>query len=255
MKHVVLATVIAAIAVSSLAGCTGGGTTSARPSALPSTLPRASTDAAPVSSRTYSQADLEHILNSVNSTLALNGALVTLSAGVHEATTALDGYLANDANPSFTPAACEALLRSDGQLLPQLASAHVIQATLSSSTVNATLITIDSAPLPGSLTSTFSSAQAAQFATCKHVDVALTVDGRSESVQATFTTVPVTTTAGQSFGTTEAFKISGGGGGSTSTDTTLMAVYGNVIIFVSGVDTQSIPTLEKAVNAIVATAG
>jgi hypothetical protein len=75
----------------------------------------------------------------------------------------------------------------------------------------------------------------------------------TNSVAVTFEPVAVTTTANQAIGFTENYS-SVGSTTASSTRTTIEAIDGNLVIFVSGALTQDVPTLEKAVDGVVAAA-
>jgi hypothetical protein len=112
---------------------------------------------------------------------------------------------------------------------------------------------LSGAALPSSLTSHFTARQNAFVRSCNHLSVSQSGADTTNSVAVTFEPVAVTTTANQAIGFTENYS-SVGSTTASSTRTTIEAIDGNLVIFVSGALTQDVPTLEKAVDGVVAAA-
>jgi hypothetical protein len=248
MKKHIAAAIGATVLAASLAACSSG-ISASTPTGSPSARARAS---APVNNRTYVKADLATILNAANNKLALGGEVETRVGTDTEAVDALEALL-DDGTVIFSPAACGRLIRSDAQLVAGLRDSDAISGALSSPQLNVIVTARSGATLPQSLTSHFTTRQNAFVRSCSHLSVSQSGADTTNSVAVTFEPLAVTTTASQAVGFTESYTAVGSGSG-TSTRTTIEAISGNLVIFVSGVSSQDAPTLEKAVNAVVAAA-
>ncbi|HMH59365.1 MAG TPA: hypothetical protein VK537_09305 [Galbitalea sp.] len=246
MKTFLMAASGAVLVALSVAACSTG--TNAAPSPTP--IP---TVAVQPNDRAYTKNDLSSILNSVNTRLGLGGTVATQDGPQTAAVDALSAFLGGNA-ATIKPASCVDLLKSDSQLVAKLGSEGVVAGTLSSSQLNVIATAVSGATLPDSLTSNFTASQRSILSSCKHLTIAQTVDGQESAVSVDFTPLTVTTNASQSVGFRESFVITSGGAGSSSSRTTVEAIDGNLLIFVSGVLAQDETTLEKAVNAVVAAA-
>ena len=248
MKTRIAAALGAAAVALSLAACSTGAA-SPTPAATPGNH---ATSAAPVNNRTYVKADLATILNSANTKLALGGVVETRVGTDTEAVDALEAML-NDGAVIFSPAACGRLIRSDAQIVAGLGDANAISGALSGPQLNVIVTAVSGAALPSSLTNHFATTQNAFVKSCEHLSISQSGADQTNSVAVTFTPVAVATTANQAVGFTESYTAVGSSS-STSSRTTIEAIDGNLVIFVSGAIAQDVPTLEKAVDAVVAAA-
>jgi hypothetical protein len=249
-KYLVAAVAVALIGMS-LAACSTG------PTGTPSA---ALTNAAvaPVNNRSYTANDIASILRSVNTSLNLGGTVETPNVPQLQPIDALGSYL-NGGSPTVTPAHCNEMLQSDGQVLGLLnkegvVSEDVLASILSSSQLNIIATAVHGAPIPASRVASFAANQRALVNSCKHLTIVETVNGQPTSISVDYKLLSVNTTANQTVGFAENWAITGGGAGSTSSSTTLEAVDGNLLIFVSSVNAQDAGGLENAVNAVVAAA-
>jgi hypothetical protein len=244
LKTYLIAATGVLLIVLSVAACSSG------PTGTPSAAP---TSAAPVNTRAYGAGDLTTILSSVNTKLNLRGTVERQDGPQTQPIDAL-GALLNGNNLTVTPAHCVDLLQSDGQVLGDLGDEGVVASILSSSKLTIILTAVAGAPIPSSKVSNFTASQRALLTSCKHVGITETVDGQPTSIAVDYKPLAVNTAANQSVGFEESFAATAGGGSSTSSSITLEAIDGNLVIFVSGVTAQDEASLEKAVNAVVATA-
>ena len=238
----------ASVLLASVAACTAQPNVSRLSSPTPSAPAQA-----PANTRTYSKADIASILGAVNTQLQLGGTVETTDGPQLDPIDALGAFLNGD-SLTVTPAHCVDLLQSDGSVLGQLGSEGVVASILDSSKLTIIATAVAGAPIPASRISSYTASQRALLISCKHLSIAETVDGQPNSIAVDYKPLAVRTSASQSVGFRESFTITGGGGGSSSTSTTLEAIDGNLLIFVSGVSVQDQPGLEKAVNAVVAAA-
>jgi hypothetical protein len=245
VKKIVVAVAGAALILGSVAACSAG--PSAPPTAVLTAAPHAQ-----VNNRTYTKADLQRILDAVDTTLKLtNGTAIT--DGPKAATTSALSSAVGD-SPTISPASCSRFTSFNGQLVDFLGSTGVIVGTTSGPQLNLILATIGGGALPATLKTTFAAGQSALLNKCK--DVTITSTGDGQSVYATIDSTPLhaVTNATQSFGFNETDRIVSGGGGSTSTSTWIEATDGNLLIFATSVTDPNQAGLEKAVNATVAAA-
>jgi len=248
MRKRIAAGLAVAVIAFSLAACSTASVDST-PTATPGGHATAS---GPENNRTYTKDDLETILNSANTTLALGGVVETRVGTDTEAVDELEALL-NNGKVIFSPAKCGRLIRSDAQLVAGLRNSNAVSGVLSGPQLNVIVTAVSGSALPSSLTDHFTTTQNAFIKSCATLSVSQSGADQTNSVAVTFTPVGVTTTANQAVGFTESYTAVGSGSG-TSTRTTIEAIDGNLVIFVSGALAQDVPTLEKAVNAVVAAA-
>lgn len=240
----VLAVAGAALLLACAAGCTSA------PNPSPSSSPTPS--AAQVNDRTYTKADLETVLGTVNTKLKLDGGIATTDGPKPPSVNALGAVIGD--NPTTTPASCAMFTQFDAQVIDLLGSTGVIIGTVAGPHLNLIVATVSGQALPTSTQSSFAASKSALLTTCKHMTILAPVDGKTVSATIDDTSLNVKTDANQSFGYQEHVVITSAGGGSTTSSTWLAAIDGNLVLFATSVTEPDQAGLEKAVNAVVAAA-
>jgi hypothetical protein len=205
-----------------------------------------------VNMRTYTKADLETILGTVNTKLKLDGGIATTDGPKPPSVNAVAGAIGDSA--TTTPASCTRFTQFDAQVIDLLGTTGVIIGTVAGPHLNLIVATVSGHALPASLPSSFAARERAILTTCKRMAIVAPVDGKTISATIDDKSLQVKTDANQSFGYQEHVVITSGGGGSTTTSTWLDAIDGNLLLFTTSVTVPDQAGLEKAVNAVVAAA-
>lgn len=242
-----LTVAIAGLLLAFTAGCTS--TPPPSPTPTPTATPSLS---AQVNNRTYTKADLETILGTVNTKLKLDGGIATTDGPKPPSVNAVAAAIGDSA--TTTPASCTRFTQFDAQVIDLLGSSGVIISTVAGPHLNLIVATVSGHALPASLPSSFAASERAILTSCKHMAIVAPVDGQTIAVTIDDTSLHVKTDANQSFGYQEHVVITSGGGGSTSTSTWLDAIDGNLVLFATSVTAPDRAELEKAINAVVVAA-
>ncbi|HEY5229938.1 MAG TPA: hypothetical protein VIJ11_03465 [Galbitalea sp.] len=247
MKKYLVAVAGVALIGMSLAACSTG------PTETPSA---ALTNAAvaPVNNRSYTANDIANILKSVNTRLNLGGSVETQHGPQLQAIDALGAYLNGGNDLAVTPAHCVNMLQSDPDVASQLGNEFVVASILASSRLTIIANAVHGAPVAASRISSWAVSQRSLFSSCKHLNITETVNGQPTWITVDYKALTVNTTANQAVAFNESYVITGGGGATISSTSTIEAIDGNLVIVVNGVSVQDAPSLEKAVNAVVAAA-
>jgi hypothetical protein len=249
-KRRALAIAGSAVLFTTVSACSSG------PGVLATNSPAApAAEATPVNNRTYTGTDLEAILDTVNTTVKLDGSAAVTDGPKTDSLNA-DGT-AVGADFTTKPAACSRFGYSNVNLVDLLGTAGVIVGTTSGAHLNLIVATISGTALPASLRTSFAASQTALLTRCAHMTITAPSDGTTVYLTIDNTLLPVKTDATQSLGFTEHSGITtaGSGGGSSSDTTWLEAIDGNLLVFATSVTDDDQTELERAVNATIAAAG
>ena len=246
MKTLLIAATGAVLVGMSLAACSSG------PTGTPSAA-LTNAEGAPTNNRSYTANDIAGILKSVNTRLNLRGTVETQHGPQLQPIDALTAYL-NEDKLTVVPAHCVGMLQTDTQAVGPLGTELVVASVLSSPKLTIVATAVHGAPISVARIASWVSTQQTVLNSCKQTTIAATVDGEPASITVNYKPLAVNTTANAAIGFEESYAMVAGGGSSTSSGTTLEAIDGNLVIFVSSVTTPDTASLEKAVNAVVAAA-